>query len=159
MKPLPNIVILILCIAVVMTIGFVSGMKTAGSITTWYAEIKKPAFNPPNAVFGPVWSVLYLLMGIGIYLIITAPANPHKQLAITLFCIQLALNFFWSILFFNYHLTGWALIEIGLMWLAILTTILIFKKISPTAAWLQIPYLLWVTFASILNAAIWQLNR
>jgi len=119
----------------------------------------KPSFNPPNWIFAPVWTTLYILMGIALYLVWKSTATASiKQTAILLFVVQLTLNFFWSILFFKFQLTGWAFVEIIAMWVAILFTILWFGKISSTAAWLLVPYICWVSFASLLNYSIWKLN-
>lgn len=155
---LSPIVLFVLCVAGVLTVGFVSGYSTASSINGWYTTINKPSFNPPNFLFGPVWSLLYALMGVSLFLILRCEPSAAKNRAILLFSIQLILNFFWSLIFFRYQLTGWALTEIILMWMAILAMIVQFMRVKPVAGWLQIPYILWVSFATLLNAAIYQLN-
>lgn len=147
-----------LCITLPLIIGGISGIATASGIDTWYVNLNKPFFNPPNYLFGPVWSLLYLLMGVSIFLILQAPKSELRKKAFIIFCVQLILNFLWSFLFFKFELPGIALIEILLIWVSILTMIITFSKINKTAAYLQIPYLLWVSFASVLNAAIWWLN-
>jgi tryptophan-rich sensory protein len=149
---------LILCLAIPLAIGSISGIATAAGIKSWYLTLNKPFFNPPNYLFGPVWTLLYLLMGISIYLILQTPKTDMRKKAIIIFCVQLGLNFLWSFLFFKFQLVGIAFIEILLIWASILTMILTFYKLNKTAALLQIPYLLWVSFASILNGAIWWLN-
>lgn len=149
---------LTLCIAGPLVIGGISGFATATSITDWYLTINKPSFNPPNYLFGPVWTTLYILMGISFFMILQAPINEFRKMAIMIFCIQLILNFCWSFIFFKFQLLGSAFIEIILMWFSILSMIYVFQKINKTAAYLQIPYLLWVSFASILNGSIWYLN-
>jgi translocator protein len=149
---------LILCILIPLSIGALSGFATATGINTWYMTLNKPSFNPPNFIFSPVWTLLYTLMGISLYLILQSPKNEFTKKAITVFCIQLFLNFWWSILFFKFQLLGVAFIEIVLIWLSILTMIIIFYKINKTASYLQIPYLLWVSFASILNFTYWWIN-
>ncbi|MBA3681635.1 MAG: tryptophan-rich sensory protein [Bacteroidetes bacterium] len=149
---------LIICILIPLAIGGISGLATATSINTWFVELHKPFFNPPNYLFGPVWTILYILMGISLYLIIQTPKVYARKRAIVIFGVQLFLNFCWSFLFFKFHLLGIAFIEIILIWLSIITMIYLFKKINKTAAYLQIPYLLWVSFASVLNGAIWYLN-
>lgn len=149
---------LILCITLPLIIGGISGVATASSINTWFVDLNKPSFNPPNYLFGPVWTILYVLMGISLFLILQKPNTKERKNAIVIFGIQLVLNFCWSFLFFKFHLLGIALIEIIVIWLSIITMIFLFMKVNKTAAYLQIPYLLWVTFASLLNGAIWYLN-
>ncbi len=149
---------LILCLLITLAIGSISGIATAAGIKSWYLTLNKPFLNPPNYLFGPVWTLLYLLMGISIYLILQTPKTDMRKKAIIIFCVQLGLNFLWSFLFFKFQRVGIAFIEILLIWASILTMILTFYKLNKTAALLQIPYLLWVSFASILNGAIWWLN-
>lgn len=149
---------LLICLSAPLLIGSISGIATASNINTWYALLNKPSFNPPNYLFGPVWTLLYLLMGVSLYLIWQAPASVAKRNALIIFAIQLALNFAWSFLFFEFKLLGVALVEILLMWASIIAMIWLFKPINKTAAYLQIPYLCWVSFASLLNFSIWQLN-
>lgn len=145
------------CIVTTLLIGGISGLFTAGEIGTWYAALRKPSFNPPNWVFGPVWTVLYLLMGISLFVILQTNVKL-KRTAIILFFVQLILNFFWSIIFFNFHLIGAAFVEILLLWTCILLMIVQFYKINRGAGLLQLPYLAWVSFASVLNFSIWILN-
>ncbi len=149
---------LLACILLTLSVGAVSGIATASGINNWFAELNKPIFNPPGYLFGPVWTLLYLLMGISLFLILQSPQNTLKQKAIKIFIVQLSLNFLWSFLFFKFQLIGWAFFEILLIGLSILFMISTFNKINKTAARLQIPYLLWVSFASVLNGAIWWLN-
>ena len=153
-----NVTKLIICIIIPLAVGAISGYATVSGISTWYATLNKPSFNPPNYLFGPVWTTLYVLMGISLYMAVRATANNDRKRAIALFAVQLALNFTWSFLFFTFHQTGLALINIGLLWLSIAGMIWAFYKANRTAALLQIPYIMWVTFASVLNAAIWVLN-
>lgn len=154
-----NIIKLIICILVCLAVGGISGYFTSTEIPTWYSTINKPSFNPPNWIFGPVWTTLYILMGISFWLIWKSDVSTEvKNKAMLFFAIQLVLNFFWSIIFFSFHQTGFAFIEIIVMWIFILLSILSFYPISKTAAYLLIPYLLWVSFASVLNFAIWKLN-
>lgn len=142
-----------------MAIGGISGYFTSSEITTWYATLNKPSFNPPNWIFAPVWTTLYFLMGISWWLVLKSNVTSHlKNRATTYFVVQLVLNFFWSIIFFNLHQLGFALAEILLMWIFIVLTIISFYPISKTAAYLLFPYLLWVSFASILTFSIWTLN-
>lgn len=154
---LKNILKLIICLIVPMLVGGISGVATVAGIKDWYVHLNKPIFNPPNYLFGPVWSILYLLMGVSLFMILQSKSITKKK-AISIFFVQLFLNFWWSFLFFKFQLLGISLIEIVLMWLSILWMIIEFKKINKTAAYLQIPYLAWVTFASLLNLAIWYLN-
>lgn len=139
-------------------IGSLGGLFTIAEIPVWYAGLNKPSFNPPNSVFGPVWTTLYTLMGISLYLVWKLPASAERNRALKIFGIQFALNFCWSIIFFRFHLIGTALVEIILMWGCILLTILFFWKQSRTAALLLVPYIFWVSFATILTAAIYRLN-
>lgn len=149
---------LILCLLGPLAIGAISGLATSSSINNWYLTLNKPSFNPPNYLFGPVWTFLYLLMGVSLFLIIEAPGSIDKQKALIIFTIQIFLNFCWSFLFFKFHWPGIALVEIILIWSSILSMIITFRKLNKIAAYIQIPYLLWVSFATILNASIWYLN-
>lgn len=149
---------LILSLISIVGLGSLGGIFTIAEIPTWYAGLNKPSFNPPNWIFGPMWTTLYVLMGISFYLIWRLPVSVIRKKAIRVFVIQFALNFCWSIIFFSLHEIGWAFIEIIAMWVFILLTIIQFRKLSTLAAILLIPYLLWVSFASILNGSIWQLN-
>ncbi|MDD2793048.1 MAG: tryptophan-rich sensory protein [Sediminibacterium sp.] len=147
-------------IAVLGTIGVGSlgGLLTIAEIPTWYAALNKPSFNPPNSIFGPVWTLLYTLMGIALFLVWKLPASAERNRALIIFGVQFAFNFCWSLIFFRFHLIGAALVEIILMWGCILLTILFFWKQSRTAALLLVPYIFWVSFATILTAAIYRLN-
>lgn len=154
-----NYIKLFISIFICLTIGGVSGYFTAVEIPTWYATLNKPSFNPPNWIFAPVWTTLYILMAISFWLIWKNNIDASiKNRAMLFFVIQLILNFFWSIIFFHFHLLGVAFIEIILMWLFILFSIISFYPISKIAGYLLIPYLCWVSFASVLNFAIWKLN-
>lgn len=137
----------------------ISGTLTAQQIPTWYASLAKPGFNPPNELFGPVWTVLYGLMAISAWLAWRTPESPSRRLGLAFFWLQLALNFAWSLLFFRLHTILLAAVEIIALWLAILATTLFFARIRRSAAWLMLPYLAWVAFATVLNWAIWRLNR
>ncbi len=156
-KMMKKILLLASCILLTLSVGGVSGYFTVAEIAGWYSTLHKPSFNPPNYVFGPVWTCLYLLMGISFYLVLTSHAAPRRQ-ALVFFWVQLIFNFFWSLIFFNMHQVGLALVDIVLMWLAILGMIITFYKINKVAALMQLPYLAWVSFATCLNAAIWMLN-
>ena len=151
-------------IAIVVTIclavGYLSGMVTRASITTWYPTLVKPSFNPPNWIFAPVWTSLYVMMGVAAGLIwnqiTTQKAAVTK--ALQFFTIQLVLNALWSYLFFGLHNLMLATIEVVLLWLMIFETYSQFAKINKTASYLMLPYLAWVSFASVLTASIWWLN-
>jgi tryptophan-rich sensory protein len=130
------------------------------SVSTWYADLSKPSFNPPDWAFGVVWPILYLMMGVSASLIWKRGIKKKEvRLALGLFILQLVLNGLWTPIFFGLHMMALALAEIILLWIAILMTILAFWRISRTAAYLLIPYILWVSFAVALNAALWFLNR
>lgn len=149
---------LIIAILLPMVIGGLSGFLTANSINDWYVTLNQPSFNPPNWVFGPVWTTLYLIMGISLYRIWRLPDTEERNQAIKIFALQMTLNFFWSLIFFNWHLIGLALVEIILMWLMIAAMIHHFRKLDAAAGYMNIPYLLWVSFASVLNGAYFILN-
>lgn len=140
-------------------VGILSSFFTISAIPTWYQALNKPVFNPPNWIFAPVWTLLYLLMGVSIFLVLEkAPKDKGKKL-LKLFFIQLTLNFFWTFIFFGLHNTFLAFFEIVLLWISILVLILKFKDYSKFASWLLVPYLLWVSFASLLNLSIFLLNK
>jgi len=150
----------ILCVLVVMILGAAGGILTAGSIQGWYAGLAKPPGTPPNAVFGPVWSVLYLMMGLSFARIWhLANPGPAKRRALLLFAAQLILNLAWTPLFFGAHLLGTSLVEIVALWLLILLTLPFFRRLDAVAGWMLLPYLLWAGYATYLNAGFWWLNR
>lgn len=142
-------------------VGFLSGFATQSSVKTWFLTIEKPFFNPPSWLFAPVWTLLYIMMGIAFGLIWSSDFKDKKTVksAMIIFGIQLALNALWSILFFGFCNPLLAFIEIILLWLFILETIKVFKPIDGLASKLLYPYLAWVSFAAILNGSIWWLNR
>ncbi len=149
-------IVVIICLAV----GYLSGMVTRASITTWYPTLVKPSFNPPNWIFAPVWTSLYVMMGVAAGLIwnqITTQKSAVTK-ALQIFAIQLILNALWSYLFFGLHNLMLATIEVVLLWLMIFETYSQFAKINKTASYLMLPYLAWVSFASVLTASIWWLN-
>ncbi len=155
-----NIVKAIIAIAIPLMVGATSGFFTVTGVESWYQTIQKPSWNPPNWIFGPVWTTLYIMMGVALFLVWKEDTSEElKKIAFTLFAIQLILNFFWSFIFFNQQQPGWALVEIIAMWVFILLTIFAFAQVNKTAAWLLVPYISWVSFATILNYTIWQLNR
>jgi tryptophan-rich sensory protein len=138
--------------------GFLGTFFTIPSITTWYASLNKPSFNPPNWIFGPVWTTLYLLMGVSLFLVLEKKLKKQKSSLLILFSVQLFLNFLWSIIFFGWHLPILALGDIILLWISITLLIIDFWKFSKFASLMLIPYLLWVSFASILNLFVVILN-
>lgn len=153
-----KILTLIACIAVPLSLGAWAGIVTSANIATWFEPLNAPPFRPPNWLFAPVWTTLYILMGISFFLILQSKTNLPKRNAIIISIVQLALNTLWSFLFFYYHQLGIALIEIIMIWISILLMIRSYYPIDKIAAYLQIPYLAWVSFATILNAAYFFLN-
>jgi benzodiazapine receptor len=144
-----------------LVIGYFSGIVTRAAIITWYPTLVKPSFNPPNWIFAPVWSTLYIMTGIAAGLVwdrIESNTELVKK-ALVIFALQLALNALWSYLFFGLMNPMLALLEIVILWLMIYETYVQFGKINKIAGYLFIPYLLWVSFAMVLNASIWWLNR
>jgi tryptophan-rich sensory protein len=144
-----------------LVIGYFSGIVTKSAITTWYPTLVKPSFNPPNWIFAPVWSMLYIMMGIAAGLVWDRMESntPLVKKALVFFAVQLALNALWSYLFFGLMNPMLALLEIVILWLMIYETYVQFGKINKIAGYLFIPYLLWVSFAMVLNASIWWLNK
>lgn len=155
MKKIPA---LVLCILLPLLTGGISAYFTVTNVRTWYPSLHKPVFNPPNAVFGPVWTLLYVLMGISLYMVVRLPSSAGRNKAVLLFFLQLFFNFWWSILFFYFHLVGIALADILLLLFFILLMIRRFYPLSASAAGLQWPYVGWVAFATVLNVSIWLLN-
>lgn len=139
--------------------GFIGSLFTTPAITTWYATLTKPSFNPPNWIFAPVWTTLFILMGLALYLVWSRGLAERKnKIAFWLFRIHLLVNIFWSVAFFGLHNPGLAFGIIVVLWLMIAYLITIFYEINKKAGWLLLPYLLWVSFATLLNFAIWRLN-
>ncbi|UEG49556.1 tryptophan-rich sensory protein [Ferruginibacter lapsinanis] len=149
---------ILICSTTCLLLGIASGYSTAGAIKNWYQYIVKPDWNPPNWLFGPVWTILYLLMGVSLALVWhKALVLPKK--ALILFIIQFILNLLWSYIFFNKQQIGYAFVEIACMLLFIVLTTISFYRINKTAAYLMLPYLFWVCFATVLNGTIWYLNK
>lgn len=138
--------------------GGLGSYFTIGSVKDWYPVLVKPALNPPAWIFGPVWTTLFLLMGFALYLVWKDEGEKSKRVAYVAFGIQMVLNALWSIIFFGLHSPGGALVVIVFLWVAILATMIAFYKISKPAAWLLLPYILWVSFAAYLNYSIYVLN-
>lgn len=149
---------LLVSIALPLILGAIAGMFTAQSVPDWYAALNRPSFAPPNWIFGPVWTGLYILMGISFFLVWKQGAGKARNRALMVFLLQLLLNFAWSFIFFYFHWIGLALVEIILLWVSIVLMLVLFYRVMPVAAWINIPYLLWVTFATALNASYYMLN-
>ncbi|MBE0612828.1 MAG: tryptophan-rich sensory protein [Burkholderiales bacterium] len=147
-------VFLALCLAV----SAIGGAATASSVGTWYQTLAKPSFNPPNWIFAPVWTALYFMMAIAGWRVWRREGLRAARWPLTLFALQLALNLCWSILFFGLRSIGGALVEIFVLLLAIVATTVVFWKRDRVAGMLFIPYVGWVGFAAVLNAALWRLN-
>ena len=178
-----NFIKLVTSIIICEFAGAVGSIFTVPNINSWYSLLRKPSFNPPSWIFGPVWTALFILMGISFYLVWSKkweikneikvksnrkPWNPWSQKffngswkkvnIIIIFISQLALNVLWSVIFFGWHNPGVAFFELLTLWVAIIYTIVNFYRVSKTAAYLLVPYILWVTFAGVLNFFIWVLN-
>lgn len=155
-----NALRLIASILICQLAGIVGSFFTVKEIDSWYAALEKPSFSPPNWLFGPAWITLYTLMGIALFLVWKNKVinRKTKKQAIMLFVIHLLVNAVWSIIFFRFHSPFYALLNIVVLLLLIIIVMAKFYRISKTAGYLLIPYLLWVSFATLLNFAIWQLN-
>lgn len=139
--------------------GVVGSLFTASSVSSWYTTINKPPFNPPSWVFGPVWILLYTMMGIAAYLVWQKyNISETAKYATILFFIHLVFNSLWSIIFFGLKNPGLAFVEIVILWLMVLILIILFYNVDKRAAYLMLPYFLWLSFASLLNYSIWRLN-
>ena len=147
---------LIICILICQGAGIIGSLFTTPQISTWYSALEKPVFSPPNWLFAPVWTLLFLFMGVSLYLISEIKNNRE---AVLIFALQLILNVLWSVLFFGLQSPFYAFIEIIILWVVILFTIIYFHKLSKQAAYLLYPYILWVSFALILNYSIWVINQ
>ena len=156
-----KIIKIIAAVAVCLAIGYFSGTVTRSAILDWYPILEKPSFNPPNWIFAPVWTALYIMMGVAAGLVwnrIKYETEAVKK-ALVFFIIQLILNAMWSYLFFGLRNPMLAGLEIIVLWLMIYETYIQFNKINKIAGYLFIPYLAWVSFAAVLNASIWWLNQ
>ena len=144
-----------------LVIGYFSGIVTRSAIADWYPTLIKPSFNPPNWIFAPVWSMLYVMMGVAAGLVWDRMQQESEVVkkALLFFAIQLGLNALWSYLFFGLHNPMLAGLEIIVLWLMIYETYIQFSKINKIAGYLLVPYIAWVSFAAILNASIWWLNK
>lgn len=154
-----NIIKFLISIIVCLTVGVVGGVVTSPQIPAWYASLRKPVFSPPNWVFAPVWTLLYFLMGISVFLIWQKGEEKKKvKKALGVFAGQLGLNFLWSIFFFGLRSPILGLIDILFLWGMIIWAVEVFYPLNKTAALLLLPYFLWVSFASVLNAVVFFLN-
>lgn len=147
-----------LWILFVEAVGALSGWLTREGAAQYEQTSVQPPLSPPGIVFPIVWGILFALMGISAARVDTSPASPARTRGLAVFLVQLTFNFFWSILFFNFQAFGAALVWLAILWLLIIWMIVEFAKVDKTAAWLQVPYLLWVSFAAYLNAGVWRLN-
>jgi tryptophan-rich sensory protein len=145
-------------LAATYAVAWLSTLFTIHAIPGWYAALAKPSFNPPNAVFGPVWSGLYTLMAVAAWLVWRQPKAAGRSAALGWYWRQLLFNFLWTFAFFGQHRIGFALVDIAVLWLLILAATVTFFRVRILAGWMFVPYLLWVSFASVLNFAIWRLN-
>ncbi len=136
-------------------VAAISGASTSGAVRSWYLTIAKPAWNPPSSVFGPVWTILYATMAVAAWLVWRRAGWGG---ALAFFGVQLAFNAAWSPLFFGLHRIDWALVDIVALWVTIVATTVAFWRVTPAAGWLFVPYLLWVSFAMVLNFTIWRMN-
>jgi len=150
---------LVASIVICQMAGILGAVFTSNSVDTWYSTITRPDIAPPNWIFGPVWTTLFLLMGISLYIVWNKGLQTREsKVAVSVFGLQLVLNTLWSIIFFGLHNPGLAFIEIIFLWISILASIILFYRISKVSAYLLIPYILWVSFAAFLNYNIWILN-
>ncbi len=139
-------------------VGALSGWLTRDGSRVFSETVAQPSLSPPPILFPIVWGILYLLMGISTARIWLSPPSQTRSRGLNLFIAQLVFNFFWSLIFFNLQAYGFSLVWLAVIWVLVLAMILTYRKVDPLAAWLQIPYLLWLTFAAYLNAGVWYLN-
>jgi translocator protein len=154
-----DVIKLIVSIAAPLLAGGVGAVVTTPAISTWYATLNKPWFTPPDWLFGPVWTLLYILMGLALFLVWRSPKSRTRDIGIALFAVQLAVNVFWSFAFFGLENTLYGVLTIIPLWVLIAATIFQFYKVSKGAAFLMVPYILWVSIATALNTAVYLLNR
>ncbi|MDI6851650.1 MAG: tryptophan-rich sensory protein [bacterium] len=150
---------LLISVAIPLLVGFIGSLFTSSSVNTWYKEINRPSFTPPSWLFAPAWTLLFILMGLAFYYVWLNNFGHNRTLVIGIFALQLVLNLLWSLLFFGLRSPLTALIEIVVLWFVILLNIILFFRVSRVAGYLLVPYLLWVTFATVINLAIYLLNR
>ena len=145
-------------IIVCLGAGGLGAIATSPEIEGWYKTLEKPPWNPPDNVFGPVWTTLFVMMAIAAWMVWRSKGARPATIALALFTVQFILNIAWSWIFFGMHQPGWALVELVILWLAIVATTVAFYRRSNSAGWLMAPYLAWVSFAGVLNFTIWRLN-
>lgn len=153
-----SVIGLVVWLAVCFGAAFLGSLLTGPSIPGWYVQLRKPSWTPPNWLFGPVWTLLYAMMAVAVWLVWRRAGLSAAAVPITLFALQLIFNVGWSALFFGLHRPGLAFAEIVLLWCLILATLVAFWRVAAAAGILFLPYLLWVTFASALNFAVWRMN-
>ena len=147
---------LVISLAIVAAVAAFGGRFGPGA---WYAQLVKPSWTPPGWLFGPVWTVLYILMAVAAWLVWKAEDFASVRVPLLFYAVQLVLNALWSLAFFGLHRIGLAFIDIIALWAAILATVILFRRVSAAAAVMMLPYLAWVTFAAFLNYSLWRLNR
>jgi benzodiazapine receptor len=153
-----NFIRLLASLIVCQLAGFVGAIFTTPAVSGWYTYLEKPVFNPPNWIFSPVWIFLYLLMGVTLYVLWQNLPKKQAKVALMFFAIQLCLNILWSVIFFGLKLPLAAFVEIIILWFFILVTMIKASKVSQAAVYLLLPYILWVSFAAVLNFFLWRLN-
>ena len=153
-----NIFRLIGSILIAQAAGVIGSLFTVQNIPTWYATLNKPAFSPPNYLFGPVWITLYFMIGVAFFLVWKNPGKVNIKIPVIVFSVQMVLNAAWSIIFFGMKSPMFAFFEIVVLWVFIVLCMVTFYPVSRAASWLLVPYFLWVSFASVLNFKIWMLN-
>jgi tryptophan-rich sensory protein len=153
-----NAVAFVVCLAACFGAAAIGSLFTGPAVGTWYQQIRKPAFSPPDWLFGPVWTTLYAMMAVAAWLVWRKGDTAARSAALALFGLQLVLNAAWSPIFFRLRSFGGAFADIVALWLAILATLVAFLRVSAPAGILLVPYLGWVSFAAVLNFAIWRLN-
>ena len=149
---------LIASVLISQAAGVIGSLFTVQNIPTWYATLNKPSFSPPNYLFGPVWITLYFMIGISFFLVWRESDTFNIKIPVIMFSVQMVLNAVWSIIFFGLKNPMFAFFEIILLWVFIILCIITYYPVSKAASWLMVPYLLWVSFASVLNFKIWMLN-
>jgi len=150
---------LVACVLGCQAVGALGGWVTRPALNGWYAELRKPPFNPPNWAFPIAWTTLFLAMAVALWLVIRAEPSAARSLGLALFGVQLVLNFLWSWLFFGRKSPGWAFVELVVFWGVLVANTAAFFTVAPAAGWLLVPYVAWVSFAGVLNFELWRLNR
>lgn len=153
-----DLLALALFVGICLGVGGLGGAVTATSVTEWYPTLNKPSFNPPNWVFGPVWTALYVMMAVAAWRVWRAAERDTARGPLAVFALQLAVNLGWSVAFFGLRNLGLAVVVIIVLDLLVLATALMFRRVDRFAEWLLIPYLAWIAFATVLNVTIWRLN-